>query len=74
MSQLKVELRKIRKVKIGSRVADKDGTAQIVTTVSFEYTGDPTAMRDVLLLESQNHQVDADFTATQSMQEMVDEE
>lgn len=73
MHQLKVELNSIRKVSLSSRVATTDEVKNIVTTVKFEYTGNPMAMRDVLLLESQGHQVDVSFTASQSMQEMVDE-
>jgi hypothetical protein len=58
MAELKVELENIRNVEIKSKVVTvKDQDPRVVTSVRFEYDGEPSEIEPILMLEAQGQPI-----------------
>jgi len=67
MPEIRVMLESIRNVRISSHVVDvKDADAKIVTSVRFDYDGEPSEMENILLLEAQNRPINTEMYSPQA--------
>ena len=67
MPEIRAKLENIRNVRINSRVKDDaDNKPKIVTSVSFEFDGEPSEVQPILLLEAQNRPVNAELYSPQA--------
>lgn len=67
LSEVRANLKNIRKVKVKSQVVEvKDDDSKIVTAVSFEYDGEPSEIEGILLLETQGRPLNAELYSPQA--------